>query len=170
VLEGLPDDAWRWLQRSLDGSREVGDQLGKAYALCELGRLAHIAGDHMASLSRHLDALREAEEAGDLHCVVECLEGVAAVEIALGEAAQGVTLCSAAAAWRRRHGVPPTPSRRGELDRTLASARAALSHAAFTIAWDDGQRSDLYAAIDLAHSERSRHGEPAADDPATRAR
>lgn len=149
-FEGKSHDAQRWLTRALAGFREVGDQLGIAYALNELGYLAQGEGDDDTALVLHRDAMREREEAGAILGVVDCLEGIAAVAIAQRQMELGVTLFSAASAWRRAHGLPLMPALRVTYEHALERAHSALPPATFEGARSEGETATLDEAVDLA--------------------
>jgi predicted ATPase/DNA-binding XRE family transcriptional regulator len=149
-LEGKTDDAQRWLTRALAGFREVGDQLGAAYVLNELGSLAHDLGDDRMALGFHLGALREREEAGAIHEVVESIEGIVAVAIAKGQLESGVVLASATSAWRQVHGTPLSSVLLATLQLALERARNELPPEVFERAWGEGATATLDEATDLA--------------------
>jgi hypothetical protein len=52
-------------------------------------------------------------------------------------------LIARAAALREAGGFPIIPIERPEVERAVASARAALGEAAFAAAWEEGRRLDL---------------------------
>ncbi|MBA2468533.1 MAG: tetratricopeptide repeat protein [Chloroflexia bacterium] len=149
-LEGKTDNAQRWLARAQAGFREVDDRLGAAYALNELGSLAHDLGDDLLALSYHLDALREREEAGAIQEVVESIEGIAAVVLSQRQLELGVTLLAAASAWRQMHGVPLLPALWSTLEYELELARTDLPSIMFERASAEGETASLDEVIDLA--------------------
>ena len=119
--------------------QEVGDTRGVANALLNLG---HAQRDQQAfdpAGRRYRESLAGYAALGDRPGAVRCLEGLAAVATAGGDARRAARLCGAAAAQRLAIGVPVPPSARANLERTTAGARAALGETAFAAAWAAGE-------------------------------
>ena len=151
-LVGQVDESHQQFTLALAKFRHLDDQLGAAFTLNELGSLAHDQGDDQAALAYHFEALEELEAAGEIQGTVECLEGIGAVAFALGKTELGVTLCTAAAAWRRRHNVPLIPDLSAAFEKSVNQARCALPDASFRRAHDAGEALTLDEARDLARA------------------
>jgi hypothetical protein len=118
-----------------------------------LGCVAHEHGDYgqAAALYKESLALRGT---GEQHRGVAddaaCLEGLAAVACALGQAKRAARLCAAAATLREAIGAPLPPAQRASYERTVATARTHLDEVTFTTAWQEGQAMALEQAIAAA--------------------
>jgi predicted ATPase/DNA-binding XRE family transcriptional regulator len=117
--------------------REMGERRAEAVSLGELGHLARLRG-----------ALEEAEahlhDAAALHAdmrdelgITTCLEALAQVAAARGEAPRAARLAGAATAWRERVGTVKIAADRLEFDRAIATARE-IDEARFEAAWRAG--------------------------------
>jgi len=136
----------------------MGDQLEAARAPLEEGLAVAMRGADLAAIgvahhtvaqvarlqgrlddaaTHYREAIRIARELGDSVQVTEPLQGLAAVLIATGEAAQGVRLLAANQAIRERIGGGPPPEwlRLGD---PLAEARGTLDEATYDRAWAAG--------------------------------
>ena len=89
-------------------------------------------------------------ETGDPWGLAESLEVTAAVMSAAHRAESATRVYGAAFAFRTAIGIPISGCDRTEVERDLASLRAALSEPVFARAWADGQRLSPDEAVDLA--------------------
>jgi predicted ATPase len=151
-LDGRIEESWYALSGSLGNFREAGDRSGIALVYNELGSLAHDLNDYVRALSYHLDALLEGEETGNTESIVECLEGIAVVALAMDRSQIGVRILSSTKAWRLRKGAPVIPYVQQQLDATLERTRGAMPMDEFRQAWDAGQALPIHMAIDLSRS------------------
>jgi tetratricopeptide (TPR) repeat protein len=151
-IVGQVEESREYLTQALTRFRHLDDRMGIAFTLNELGNLAHDQGDDQAALAYHLEALDEMEAAGEIQGLVECLEGIGAVAFTQRKTELGVTLCTAAAAWRRRHNVPLIPDLRSAFERSVNQARCSLPDASFRRAHDAGEALTIDEARDLAKS------------------
>ncbi len=137
---------------SLNLYRQLGDEGGIAYTLSHLGILAIRRGD----AERAEEALRESltmfRRLGDRGGMTTCLEGLAEVAAAEGKHERAARLFGAAAALRETTGSPGTASDPAEYEHAVASARAALSDAAFAEAWAEGRAMSPEAALEHAQA------------------
>lgn len=76
-----------------------------------------------------------------------CLEGLAAVASAVGQAERAARYLGAAEMLRENIGAPLPPADRDGYDGAVAIVRAALGSAAFTAAWEAGRALPLEHAI-----------------------
>ena len=153
--QGDYERATRLLKESLPLWEQSGDKWGHAKALTNLGTVAREQGDYgqAAALYKESLALRGTGErdAWGVDDEAECLEGLAAVACALGQAERAARLCAAAAALREAIGVPPpSPAVRATYERTVATARAHLDEVTFATAWQEGRAMALEQAIAAA--------------------
>ena len=82
--------------------------------------------------------------------MTECLEGLARCARVQGQLEYAARLLGAAAAQRAHIHILPPPADRQILERETDMVRAALGHAAYTVAWAEGQALTLEEAISLA--------------------
>lgn len=138
------------MSRAISLFRAAGDRLGEGYALHELGNLSHDEQDSTAALSQHRAALAIRFDAGDEQGIVDCLEGIAAIQCRTGEPEKAVLVLSAAARWRTSHGVPAIWPMRAAHEHILDHARSLLNSDTFVNAWANGQAMTLAQARDSA--------------------
>jgi hypothetical protein len=129
-------------------SREVGDDMGVAIAVSNLGAVALEHQDSTRAQDLLQDALARYRALGDQDGLAHCLEGLAAVAALQGRPAYAARLAGAAEALRERVGAVLSPSDRSRHERRLAPARAALDEAAFARAWQQGRSTPLEELVD----------------------
>jgi tetratricopeptide (TPR) repeat protein len=144
--EGDLKQAWACYERALGLERELGASVGIAAALAGLGDVARGQGDYMQAVAYYADGLLQfhGHEAWNERAV--CLEGLAAVAWAGGDAARAARLCGAAATAR----LPDftlTPLTLAECAELIAVTRATLGEEHFASAWAAGQVLSLDQAI-----------------------
>ena len=105
-----------------------------------------------ASYRESLSLCRDME---DRQNAARCLQGLAAIAVAGGDAGRATRLAGAAAALRAAIGVHRSVSRGARFEKTVDAARAALGDAAFSAAWDIGQALTLEEATNEALQIRS---------------
>jgi predicted ATPase/Tfp pilus assembly protein PilF len=123
--------------------REVGDTRGVATMLGSLGHMAHLQGDERRATELLQQSLTLAHAMGDMDMMALCLEDLADIAWAQGVAERAAWLFGAAARLREVSGAALAPDDRTHYDRTLAATRAALSDAAFAVAWEAGRSTPL---------------------------
>lgn len=108
----------------------------------EIGQAASLAGD----------ALTISWEIGDPWGLAESLEDTAAVMSVRHRPESATRVYAAAFAFRTAIGIPISGCYRTEVERELASLRAALGEPVFARAWAAGERISPDDAVDLALS------------------
>lgn len=83
---GYLDEAKAWFAQAVQSSREIGDVSSVGEALAGLGDVTHRQGDHHAALELVHEAMRNFEQGGNSVGAVMCLDTIAAVAVALGDA------------------------------------------------------------------------------------
>jgi hypothetical protein len=96
----------------------------------------------------HQEALAAAREHGAPLPIACCIEGLAGVAAAAGDAEQAARLLGAAAAIRNRIGVPLPEPERTDIQLASETARAVLGGEAFARARQQGQTLDLDRLLD----------------------
>ncbi len=138
------------VEESLTLRRQLGDKWGVGVSLGILGWIAMREEDWDRALARLGESLQIRREIGDQSGSAWCLERLAAVAMALGQAEKAARLFSAGAALRVsiRSVIDPVDQR--AYDSKIRSLRAQLGAARFSAAWDEGGRLALDQAVAYA--------------------
>ncbi|MDQ0585418.1 AfsR/SARP family transcriptional regulator [Streptomyces rishiriensis] len=144
-----------------DGYAQVSSQAGDHLLCAELGFVAELRGDPERALAHHLRGLEVARSLGEPRALALSLEGLAGVAVLHSHeraAACSALLLGAADAARRGVGAPLPAAERGDVDRVMTAARAALGDgAAFAEAFEQGTR---LSADEAVHHARTSLGWP----------
>jgi predicted ATPase/class 3 adenylate cyclase len=134
---------------SLAASRAIGDRTTQAAALTNLGSTARQGGALEEARALLGESLRISLETADRsRDVADVLEEIAAVEIAEGSFAPGLTLFAAAETIRESVGYPLREFFRAMYDPLIAEAREQLGE--HVEIWEAGRRLSLDAAVAFA--------------------
>ncbi len=128
--------------------RELNDRWGIAGTLADLGSLAREQQNYSAAHSLYRESIRifhELDHKRGIARLLECFACSAAVQC---EAGRSLRLAGAAAALRQNIGAPLTPAEQAKLQATLDPARQALTNAAASTAWSEGQSMPIEKAIE----------------------
>jgi predicted ATPase/DNA-binding XRE family transcriptional regulator len=131
---GDPAGARGLLEESLVVARGYGDRWGTAMTLTLVGHVDLADGDETRAQALLAEAASLFADTGNLMFLPWCLEGLAAVAIARGDNARAAELDGAREALRAQTGVLLPPVHPTAYARTLATARAGLTPAAFDAA------------------------------------
>jgi non-specific serine/threonine protein kinase len=160
--EGELAEARRLMEESIGYFRNAAWPYGIAWDLITLGWIATDQGQPDHARACLTESLRLFGEIGAKSRMIECLEGFAQLEIALGRPERGLRLASACAALRLALGVALSPGERGALEPRIQRGQAALGRASGA-AWAVGQRLSLDEAIAFALAAPP--AKPPADPP-----
>jgi predicted ATPase len=157
---GDPALAAQYHRKALAIYRELGHRTGirvralpgpaQALSLSSLGYCLEMLGDLAEAERCHREALAMAREYGATLTIVLCIDGLAGVAAAGGQAERAARLLGSAAAIRARIGAPLVQPERADVDRATSAARRALGGKAFDRAYRHGQALDLDGAIKQA--------------------
>jgi tetratricopeptide (TPR) repeat protein len=151
IQQGDLDRAEALALESLAMNRQLGDQHSTASIHRTLGAVAARRGDPEMARTHYLESLALDRQRGYRGGVAACLEGLAALAIARAPE-RAARLFGAAAALRAADREPLPPAQHAAYEAAVARAQAALTPAAFTAAWAEGQRDprlvDLGTDID----------------------
>ena len=147
LYEGDTVVAESQLRESLAMFKGLGDRQGEAYVLHGLARVSQQTGGDVGTLRLFHEVLALRKELGERNGVIECFEEIAAALVKQGRVEPAVRLLGAAAALREAISLAPWVAERDALEQTLATARRALTKAAFSAAWVAGQRLTLDQAM-----------------------
>jgi tetratricopeptide (TPR) repeat protein len=145
-VRGEPDRAVALYEESLALVRKLGDTAHVATTLLNLGHAHQDQGALDQAMTRYRESLMLCLDLQSRQNAARCLQGMASVAVARGDAVRSARLCGAAAALRAAIGVQLPASGRASFEKITAGARATLGEAAFTAAWTAGQALSLEAA------------------------
>lgn len=137
-------------ERLLISAREGGDDISIANALMNLADLRGRRGEVVESLAGIVEALRIADQFGELGFICGCLTEIGVVAATREQRELGARLFGAAAALLASVGLTIGPGVHVDFQRyqrVAASTRAALGDERFTAAWATGAALSLDEAI-----------------------
>jgi predicted ATPase/DNA-binding SARP family transcriptional activator len=139
-----------YCKESLAIFQEIGDRMGVASTLGTMGRVAFAQGDLGSARVYHGDSLAIERDIGTLFGVAESLEALSVLLAHVGKEDQAAIFGGAAEALRGEIGTPLSPAEGEALVTEVAKIRRALGERAFSIAWEQGRKMKLEAAIAMA--------------------
>ena len=149
---GDPALAAQYHRKALAIYRELGHRTGirvralpgpaQALSLSSLGYCLEMLGDVAEAERCHREALAMAREQGATVTMVLCIDGLAGVAAAGGQAERAARLLGSAAAIRTRIGAPLVQPERADVDRAASAPRRSLGGKAFDRAYRHGQALD----------------------------
>jgi non-specific serine/threonine protein kinase len=143
----MDGDLERAVALSLEGLalyERVNDRDGMLQPLNNLAHAALLQGRHHEALARFREGQALALEVGYVGAILYCLEGMAAVHAATGDAEQAARLLGAAQVAAEQTGMSLEPFEQDVHERTVAATRAALGDA-YEAAVAAGRELDLSA-------------------------
>src|SRR6266566_5501122 len=152
-MRGDLERATALLEEALANARVSGMTWDIPIMTAMLGHLARQQQRYDLAKARYREALVRFRTFSSPTYIAWCLEGYAAVICAEGRYAQAVWLCAAAAAMREQTQTPLPPAEREALEKTIATAKAAMKEPAFGEEWTVGARLTHDQAIDYALSD-----------------
>jgi predicted ATPase/transcriptional regulator with XRE-family HTH domain len=138
-LEGDLANAFALISESVSLYRAQQAEGSLAEVLVTLGHVLRAQGDVAGAHAALTEALRLALAIGPRLFVAAALEGLASLAVQPGQSALATRLLSAASALRDRMSTPVRPADQPAVERTLATARAALGPDAFARVWEAAQ-------------------------------
>ncbi|HEU0028351.1 MAG TPA: tetratricopeptide repeat protein [Ktedonobacterales bacterium] len=147
---GEPGRAETLLEEGLTHARTFGTDWAVANVLISLGHAAREQGDGGRGERFYRESLTAQAKLSNPVYAALGLEGLAAVTSERDSARRAITLCAAAARLRDEAHAPLPPDERAVIERTLATARAALSQPDADAIWAAGHALTLAQAIEIA--------------------
>jgi non-specific serine/threonine protein kinase len=147
------------LEEGLTHARTFGTGWAVANVLISLGHVARERGDGERAVRLYRESLAAQEKFGNPVYVALCLEGLATVASESAHPARAITLCAAASRLRDEARAPLPPEERAVVERTLATARAAMDQPAADAAWAAGRALTLPQAVEAALAEETKETE-----------
>jgi predicted ATPase/DNA-binding CsgD family transcriptional regulator len=128
--------------------RDLGDPPDAVDSFFWHARAVARNGDIDRAATLFEEGVNSARARGDRRGLVLLLEGIAALELARGNATKAARILGAADATRDELGLPIPPVERGAIEQAVSEARAALGAASFAAAWSTG-RTDRAQVLGL---------------------
>jgi non-specific serine/threonine protein kinase len=135
---------------SLSLRRELADQHCIATSLHNLGQLSREQGLYEEARSFYLQSLAMRREHGERLSMIECLEGLAGVLVAWGQAELAARWFGTTAAAREALGSPLPPHKRTERARDMASLKDLMGEEGLAAAWAEGRALPLDQVVAAA--------------------
>jgi hypothetical protein len=131
----------------LEEGREVGRVISNkcitAHVLCGLARVAHAEGEDERALALYAESMALARELEDRGCLIEGLEGVAAIDLERDALQQATHRLARAQALREALETPLPPCRRIDHEHLVTTLRRRLGEQAFAQQWEAGRGMSL---------------------------
>jgi non-specific serine/threonine protein kinase len=166
-LDGDPAQAATLLEESLALSAELRNPWAGAEVVAYLGETARDQGQHDRAAAFLTRGLTEYLELGDKVGIALCLDGLASVAAATGEAALAARLLGGAAELRESAGHRQRPDTDPGHERTVAAARAALGTDNFAAQLAAGRTQPVAQAVADAAGLARRASETRASESTT---
>lgn len=147
--EGNYVSALPFYEQAVEGL-ERGNQMGLAFALCNLAAVAYQQADYAKARHCYTQALVKAQEFGSKKAISGCLDGFAALGTIKGLPRVSARLCGAADELRESIGIQKEPAERKRRDYYFSKIRASLPDAVLVEAMANGRRMSVEEAITLA--------------------
>jgi hypothetical protein len=138
------------LEEALTIERELGNPVGLADALGNLGQILVEAGNIARAMPMQRESLTLRYQIGDWLSIPYSLEAIAVAAIASGLAGDGVKLLAASAALRVATQAPLPATDRESHESFIQRGREQLGEASFADAWQLGLTWDRERAVDAA--------------------
>ena len=140
-------------EESLTLQRQLMNPQGIVIALSNLGSVASAQSEFSLAHALLAQSLTLKRQMGDPFGITSGLEAIAEAAQGRNQSRRATQVLGAADALREAIGAPLSVLERGERDKLLNSARAALDDNGFAQAWAAGQAMTMDAAIDYALAE-----------------
>ncbi len=147
LAQGNYERASALCEEGLTLVRELGDRRGMAELLRTLGAVALLQGAQGRAMGLYRESLQQFQDVDDKAGALECVDGIAHVRYARGQARLAAVLCGAVATLRAAIGVSPAPMVAANHGRVVAAIREALPGETFEEAWAEGRGLTLRQAI-----------------------
>lgn len=159
--QGDYQDAERWLEQGLALSRASGDPRVVSITLVNVAEVARHNGSYDRADAALDESLKLAVDLRDREQAAFVCEGMARVAQTRAHMWRAAYLCALAASLRDGIDAPLPPIDRAAFDRTVSSARAALTEEEFLEAWTAGRGQTLESATGWMAASYVRDGTPA---------
>ena len=144
------------VDESLEILRAVGDRRTFGKVLWSLAEINADLGDDAAAAAQFEESLTLFIEFGDRWFCGVVLESAAFLAASIGDDERAVSILGAADAIWTALGVPLMTRFRERHDRVLGNARGRLGEGRFAVAWEEGGRLQVGAAVELVGVARAR--------------
>jgi predicted ATPase/transcriptional regulator with XRE-family HTH domain/Tfp pilus assembly protein PilF len=138
------------LEESLTIRRHLGDEHGAVLTLHSLGELARVQGDLVQARAYYVEAVQIAARLVMRRQIADCLEGLAAIALAHGDAERAARTLGTLEALHASSAGARLPAERAATEGLVASARNRLGAAGYAVEHARGRAMALDDAIALA--------------------
>jgi predicted ATPase/transcriptional regulator with XRE-family HTH domain len=142
--------AWFTTQLTFARERAPEDQLALAFAHYGLGLVAFAQQNDQAALEQLIESMNLRRANGDQYGVLQCLEALARLASAYGQAAEAGRLLGYAAYRREQLGTPYHPVEQAVIEPTIAQLKAHLGLPTYAALGVAGQALSLEQAVTYA--------------------
>ena len=153
LVQGDLEKAHTFLRESIEIRQEVGERTGYLWSRSALGYVALWQGDIAAARHIFSETIKEFFKDKIEIGVVFNLEGIAGLYIAIGKPEIAAHLIGWADATRERIKDTRPPLEQPDVDKIIAACVEKMSEAAFSDAYDEGQKMSLDEAVAYALRE-----------------
>jgi tetratricopeptide (TPR) repeat protein len=137
-------------EESLAIVQALGDRRGIVHSLVGLATMEHRVGNDGAAHEHGTKALRLADALGEREGIALCLDVLAEIAGARGDALHAARLWAAATGLRTRLATPLPPIDRAYQAQAISVVRAGDGESAWNAAWQEGQAMDMRQAVRVA--------------------
>lgn len=162
LAAGALADARTHLDEAISASREAEDSWTLGVSLGAYARLHLAEGDHKRAESLLHEALELQKTSGAKIGIVDSLEELATVAVAVESFTEAARLFGAADSLREATGYARFPSEREAHEANVSAAREGLGPEAFEAAWNEGAAMSMDEAIAYAQRGRGERKRPSA--------
>lgn len=145
--KGDPIEMQEMAERALATSREIGSMGGMFSSLILLSHVALLEDRPIDALSLLIEATYWYERCEDVFILVQCLDNLGDVALALGEPERAARLVGVADSVALRHGIVREELMRGEHEQLVESLQPLLGLDAWQALYDQGQTMTLESAF-----------------------
>ena len=149
LVDGDPLRAHELALESLSLARDIGTRVDTALALSFLAEFARAQGQFDDAVRYHREALSDNVMLHNRWGIAGTLERLARIRVDRGDYPGATRFLAAATRIRDEHGCPIAPIQRGDYERTVRAARAALT-VDFDQNWSEGREMPLEEVIEEA--------------------
>jgi ATP/maltotriose-dependent transcriptional regulator MalT len=129
-------------------NQALGNRRSYSMVLHVLGKVAYQQGEFQSAASRLRKAISVLSEVGDKWMFMICLESLALVASAQGQAEAAARWLGSTEVLRKAFSLPRRPADQALYERNVAEIQARLGRDAFDLAWEEGRKMTLEQVID----------------------
>jgi len=151
--QGEHERARTLLEQALTEIRVAGNRVTAANIFDSLGRVNLLLGDHQAARRNYQESLELSQRFEDAINLAECIEGIALLAQAEGDALRTIRLIASANSIRTASGAQAMPDWRLHVNEGLVAARAKAGSRVADVEWQQGATMSVREAVRYASGE-----------------